>query len=157
MDSNERYALFQAMVDEYRALFADMNDEARAAWFTAMDESDIVNDDVGRSEFPTQAQERHMVKLHAIAAALRSLPCAEIESARIADLYRARLDMEQQRYAARQPATDVTAVSSFSAGSETEDAEHAAWRRALGKRMVEASKRMETDPEYRRLIQSVIR
>lgn len=36
-------------------------------------------------------------------------------------------------------------------------ASHPAWLSELGRKMVEASKRMETDPEYRKYVQSITR
>lgn len=39
----------------------------------------------------------------------------------------------------------------------TEAADQKDWNQELGRRMVEASKRMETDPEYRKYIQSMTR
>jgi hypothetical protein len=41
--------------------------------------------------------------------------------------------------------------------SKQQDESHQTWWNELGPKMVEASKRMRTDPEYRRMIQSMTR
>ena len=41
--------------------------------------------------------------------------------------------------------------------SKQQDASRIAWRQDLGRKMVEASKRMETDPVYRKHVQSITR
>lgn len=41
--------------------------------------------------------------------------------------------------------------------SRCQDADRVAMRLELGRKMVEASKRMETDPEYRRRMQNMTR
>lgn len=86
MDYDERQALYESMITEYRAMFADMNDAARALWFFTMDESVILSFYVGADESPYLAEERHAVKLYAIATALSGLPCAEKERSTIDDL-----------------------------------------------------------------------
>lgn len=67
-------------------MFSGMDDAARALWFTVCDESVILSFDVDHGESPRQAEERHVVKLYAIAAALESLPCASKERGTIDDL-----------------------------------------------------------------------
>ncbi len=86
MDSDERQALYETMIEEYRAMFASMDDAARASWFFTMDESVILSFDVGKDESITHAEERHAVKLQAIATALSGLPCAAKEQRTIEDL-----------------------------------------------------------------------
>ena len=41
--------------------------------------------------------------------------------------------------------------------SKQQDASRIAWRQELGRKMVEASKRMETDLAYRKYVQSITR
>ncbi len=59
----------------------------------------------------------------------------------------------------QQPSTPVIEQASTQLGStlKQQDASHPAWLSELGRKMVEASKRMETDPEYRKYIQSITR
>ena len=38
-----------------------------------------------------------------------------------------------------------------------DDPERVAWRREMGRKMMEASEKMTNDPEYRKLIQSMVR
>ena len=42
----------------------------------------------------------------------------------------------------------------FVDSARSEESRREAWRQALGKKMVEAGKRMETDPAYRKQIQA---
>lgn len=86
MDYDERQALYETMIEEYRAMFAGMDDAARASWFFTMDESVILSFDVSKDESNMQAEERHAVKLEAIATALNGLPCADKEQRTIEDL-----------------------------------------------------------------------
>lgn len=86
MDTDERQSLYEQMLGEYRAMFNGMDDAARNLWFTVMDESVILGYDVGPDESPHQAEERHAVKLYAIAAALSGLPCADAERNNIDNL-----------------------------------------------------------------------
>ena len=57
----------------------------------------------------------------------------------------------------KQPLTQYTEKAATPQGSTSkqQDECHQAWLDELGRKMVEASKRMETDPEYRRKIQSM--
>ena len=86
MNGNEQRDLFKELVRFYRSMFSDMDEFARATWFTVMDESEILSFDVGRGEAIEQAEQRHNVKLLAIAAALESLPCAAKEQSTIDSL-----------------------------------------------------------------------
>lgn len=45
-------------------------------------------------------------------------------------------------------------VFAFVNSARREEIQREAWRRALGKKMVEAGNRMETDPVYRKQIQA---
>uniref|UniRef100_UPI0033425BDF hypothetical protein n=1 Tax=Castellaniella defragrans TaxID=75697 RepID=UPI0033425BDF len=53
-------------------------------------------------------------------------------------------------------AIEKTAIQPTST-SEEEEASRLAWRLELGRKMVEAGNRMDTDPEYRRKIRSMTR
>lgn len=88
--------LFKELVSLYRSMFSDMDDFARAAWFSVMDESEILSFDVGRGETIEQAEQRHNVKLLAIAAALESLPCAAKEKSTI-DSLRSMVNANEKR------------------------------------------------------------
>ena len=67
--------------------------------------------------------------------------------------------MTQSSQDSQQPSTlviekaDTQPVST----SEQQDASRIAWRLELGRKMVEAGNRMETDPEYRKYVQSITR
>jgi hypothetical protein len=60
----------------------------------------------------------------------------------------------------RQPskrATATVATRKVSTPKPQDDGQREAWRQALGQKLVEAGNRMETDPEYRKKIQSMTR
>ena len=64
-------------------------------------------------------------------------------------------DLKQPLKRATKPAATQPAST-----DKQQDANHpsrVAWRKALGEKMVEASKRMQHDPEYRAKIQSMTR
>lgn len=88
MASDDHPETYKAAFDSYRAMFAEMSDSARASWFFISDESVLLSFEVAKDETPKQAQARHAVKLTAMADALESLPCAEMERHTIADLRR---------------------------------------------------------------------
>lgn len=116
MDYDERQALYEGLVDEYRAMFGSMDDAARALWFTVSDESVILSFDVGKGETMEQAEERHNVKLLAIAMALIGLPCAEKERSTINGLYSTVHANEKRREAQRKAAgKDPLTFSSYAA------------------------------------------
>ena len=81
LDSEERQELFSELVDLYRAYFGGMSDEERSMWFFTMDESIILSYHVEQGQTIPDAEQRHAVKLLAIAHALMVLPCAEKEKA----------------------------------------------------------------------------
>lgn len=86
LDSEERQELFSELVDLYRSDFGGMSDEERSMWFFTMDESVILSYLVEQGQTIPEAEQRHAVKLLAIAHALMALPCAEKEKATIDDL-----------------------------------------------------------------------
>ncbi len=81
MDSDERQQLFDVLVDFYKDTFRPMTDEQRAAWLSTMDEVVIRNFCVGDQQSIAEAEQKHAVKVLAIAHALMGLPCAQAEKA----------------------------------------------------------------------------
>lgn len=59
----------------------------------------------------------------------------------------------------QQPSTPVIEKEGTQQGSTPKQQADSriAWRQELGRKMVEAGNRMETDPEYRKYIQSITR
>lgn len=86
MKNAEHQAFYKEMVESYRTMFSSMDDIERISWFVSMDESAILGFEVRGDESVSQAQERHKVKLLAIAAALSSLPSAARDYYIIEDL-----------------------------------------------------------------------
>jgi hypothetical protein len=52
------------------------------------------------------------------------------------------------------PATVTVDTQQVSTPQQQAESEREAWRQELGRKMVEAGRRMETDPEYRKQIQA---
>lgn len=86
MDSDERQQLFDILVDFYKDTFSLMSDEQRVAWFLTMDEVVIQRFCVGDEQLVAEAEQKHAVKLLAIAHALMGLPCAQAERRSIDEL-----------------------------------------------------------------------
>lgn len=81
MDSDERQKLFDSLVDFYVDTFRPMSDEQRAAWFLTMDEVVIRSFCIGDKQHVAEAEQKHAVKLLAVAHALMALPCRDTEGA----------------------------------------------------------------------------
>jgi hypothetical protein len=88
MTAEEKQRIRSLAFDAYRDMFAEMSTDARACWFLISDESELLSFMVGKDETVAQASERHAIKLTAMADALESLPCAEVERKTIEDLRR---------------------------------------------------------------------
>jgi hypothetical protein len=86
MDSDERQQLFDSLVDFYTDTFRPMSDEQRAAWLSTMDEVVIRSFCVGDEQPIAEAEQKHAVKVLAIAHALMGFPCAHAERATIDNL-----------------------------------------------------------------------
>lgn len=102
MDSDERQQLFDSLVDFYLDTFRPMSDEQRALWFFTMDESVILSFWIGEGESRARAEQKHAVKLQAIAHALMALPCANQERQTIVDLIKMGAEVQEraERHAA---------------------------------------------------------
>ena len=88
MDSDERQQLFDVLVDFYKDTFRSMSDEQRGAWFSSMDEVVIRSFWVGDDQAVAEAEQKHAVKLLAIAHALMAHPCCTGEMSAIEALVR---------------------------------------------------------------------
>lgn len=86
MDSDERQRLFDSLVDFYLDTFRPMSDEQRTLWFLTMNESVLQGFCVGEGQPIAEAEQKHAVKLLAIAHALAGLPCCNAERAAIDQL-----------------------------------------------------------------------
>lgn len=86
MDSDERQQLFDLLVDFYKDTFRPMADEQRVAWLSRMDEVVVRSSCVGEQQSVAEAEQKHAVKVLAIAHALIGLPCAQAERATINEL-----------------------------------------------------------------------
>ena len=86
LDSDQKQELFSELVEFYKSDFGRMSDEERSMWFFTMDESAILTFEVLSGEDIPEAEQRHAVKLLAMAHALMALPCAEKERSTIDDL-----------------------------------------------------------------------
>lgn len=100
MDSDERQQLFDSIVEHYLDMFRPMTDAQRALWFFTMDESVILSFWVGEGQTPAAAEQKHAVKLLAIAHALMALPCADAERATIDDLLKMGIAAQKRAEAA---------------------------------------------------------
>lgn len=86
MDSDERQQLFDILVDFNKDTFRPMADEQRAAWLSTMDEVVVRSFCVGEQQTIAEAEQKHAVKVLAVAHALMGLPCAQAERATIDEL-----------------------------------------------------------------------
>ena len=86
--SGDLQEFYKASFDAYFTMFSSMSDAARSTWFFVSDESVILSFDVGEGETVQAAEERHSIKLDAMADALEVLPGIPTSQTMIADLRR---------------------------------------------------------------------
>lgn len=79
MDSDERQQLFESLVDFYSDTFRHLTEKQRTSWLSEEDELVIMRFCVGDAQTVAEAEQKHAVKLLAIAHALMSARGSHVE------------------------------------------------------------------------------